>query len=127
MKAKKNQFTIIPLELCDDNDNVVEVIQVRSDYISMRNRLLESLGRLQKLSEANASDDELGNAVLDLMGGIYGEDGTKRIVTFFENNYTAHITVVTSHIYEDILPALNRLLEEKHKQAKAYGQYKGKR
>ena len=127
MKAKKNQFTIIPLELCDDNDNVVEVIQVRSDYISMRNRLLESLGKLQKLSEDNASDEELGNAVLDLMGGIYGEDGTKRAVAFFESNYTALITVVTSNIYEAILPALNRLLEEKHKQAKTYGQYKGKR
>lgn len=124
MKAKKNQFTIVPLELCDDNDNVVEVIKVRTDYIAMRNRLLESLSNLQKLSEEKASDEELGNAVLELMAGLYGEDSTKRAVEFFEGDYTALVTVVTSHIYEDIMPSLNRLLEEKRKQAKAYGSFK---
>lgn len=121
MKAKKNQFTIVPLELCDDNDNVVEVIKVRTDYIAMRNRLLESLGNLQKLSEEKASDEELGNAVLELMVGLYGEDGAVKIVEFFEGNYTEMITIVTQHIYEDILPTVNRLLDERRKQAKAYG------
>lgn len=125
MKAYKNTFTIVPLELCDDNDKVVDTIQVRSDYIAMRNRILSSLGNLQKLSEESATDEELGNAVLDLIKGIYGEDGGARLVAFFENNYTALITVVTSHIYEDILPSINRLLEEKRKQAKQYSGYKG--
>ena len=121
MKAYKNTFNIVPLELCDENDNVIETVQVRTDYLAMRNRLMASLGELQKLSADNASDDEIGHAVCDLIEGIYGKEGGAKIVTFFEENYTALVTVVASHIYEDILPALNRLVDEKRKQAKIYG------
>ena len=121
MKAKRNQYKIEPLMLCDENDNVVETINVRSDYIAMRNRLLASLGDIQKLSEDHATDDAIGGAVLELMKGLYGEEGAVKIVEFFEGNYTEMITTVTQHIYEDILPAVNRLLDERRKQAKAYG------
>lgn len=121
MKARRNQYKIEPLMLCDENDNVIETINVRSDYIAMRNRLLASLGDIQKLSEDHATDEAIGGAVLELMKGLYGEDGAVKIVEFFEGNYTEMITTVTQHIYEDILPALNRLLDERRKQAKAYG------
>lgn len=121
MKARRNQYKIEPLMLCDENDNVVETINVRSDYIAMRNRLLASLGDIQKLSEDHATDEAIGGAVLELMKGLYGEDGAVKVVEFFEGNYTEMITTVTQHIYEDILPAVNRLLDERRKQAKAYG------
>jgi hypothetical protein len=121
MKARRNQYKIEPLMLCDENDNVVETINVRSDYIAMRNRLLASLGDIQKLSEDHATDEAIGGAVLELMKGLYGEDGAVKIVEYFEGNYTEMITTVTQHIYEDILPAVNRLLDERRKQAKAYG------
>lgn len=121
MKARRNQYKIEPLMLCDENDNVIETINVRSDYIAMRNRLLASLGDIQKLSEDHATDEAVGGAVLELMNGLYGEDGAVKIVEFFEGNYTEMITTVTQHIYEDILPAVNRLLDERRKQAKAYG------
>lgn len=121
MKARRNQYKIEPLMLCDENDNVIETINVRSDYIAMRNRLLASLGDIQKLSEDHATDEAIGGTVLELMKGIYGEDGAVKVVEFFEGNYTEMITIVTQHIYEDILPAVNRLLDERRKQAKAYG------
>jgi hypothetical protein len=121
MKARRNQYKIEPLMLCDENDNVIETINVRSDYIAMRNRLLASLGDIQKLSEDHATDEAIGGAVLELMKGLYGEDGAVKIVEYFEGNYTEMITTVTQHIYEDILPAVNRLLDERRKQAKAYG------
>lgn len=121
MKARRNQYKIEPLMLCDENDNVIETINVRSDYIAMRNRLLASLGDIQKLSEDHATDEAIGGAVLELMKGLYGEDGAGKVVEFFEGNYTEMITTVTQHIYEDILPAVNRLLDERRKQAKAYG------
>lgn len=121
MKARRNQYKIEPLMLCDENDNVIETINVRSDYIAMRNRLLASLGDIQKLSEDHATDEAIGGAVLELMKGLYGEDGAVKIVEFFEGNYTEMITTVTQHIYEDILPTVNRLLDERRKQAKAYG------
>lgn len=121
MKARRNQYKIEPLMLCDDNDNVVETINVRSDYIAMRNRLLASLGDIQKLSEDHATDEAIGGVVLELMKGLYGEEGAVKILEFFEGNYTEMITIVTQHIYEDILPAVNRLLDERRKQAKAYG------
>ena len=121
MKARRNQYKIEPLMLCDENDNVIETINVRSDYIAMRNRLLASLGDIQKLSEDHATDEAIGGAVLELMKGLYGEDGAVKVVEFFDGNYTEMITIVTQHIYEDILPAVNRLLDERRKQAKAYG------
>lgn len=121
MKARRNQYKIEPLMLCDENDNVIETINVRSDYIAMRNRLLASLGDIQKLSEDHATDEAIGGAVLELMKGLYGEEGAVKIVEFFEGNYTEMITTVTQHIYEDILPAVNRLLDERRKQAKTYG------
>lgn len=121
MKARRNQYKIEPLMLCDENNNVIETINVRSDYIAMRNRLLASLGDIQKLSEDHATDEAIGGTVLELMKGIYGEDGAVKVVEFFEGNYTEMITIVTQHIYEDILPAVNRLLDERRKQAKAYG------
>ena len=121
MKARRNQYKIEPLMLCDENDNVIETINVRSDYIAMRNRLLASLGEIQKLSEDHATDEVIGGVVLELMKGLYGEEGAVKILEFFEGNYTEMITIVTQHIYEDILPAVNRLLDERRKQAKAYG------
>ena len=124
MKARRNQYTIVPLELCDDNDNVVVTVPVRTDYIAMRNRLMESLGTLQKLTENGASDEEIGAAVLELIKGLYGEDGGLKIVEFLGGDYTARVAVVTAHIYEDIKPALDRILEEKRRQAKAYGAFK---
>lgn len=124
MKARRNQYTIVPLELCDDNDNVVVTVPVRTDYIAMRNRLMESLGTLQKLTENGASDEDIGAAVLELIKGLYGEDDGLRIVEFFGGDYTALVAVVTAHIYEDIKPALDRILEEKRRQAKAYGAFK---
>lgn len=123
MKVKRNQYAILPLELCDDNDNVVERIQVRTDYMAMRSRLMESLGTLQQLTKTGADDEKIGSAVLELIKGIYGEDGGLKIVNFFENDYTALVTVATAHIYEDILPSLNRILDEKRRQAKAYGAF----
>ncbi|MBO7206011.1 MAG: hypothetical protein J6W10_00180, partial [Kiritimatiellae bacterium] len=92
MKARRNQYKIEPLMLCDENDNVIETINVRSDYIAMRNRLLASLGDIQKLSEDHATDEVIGGTVLELMKGLYGEDGAVKVVEFFDGNYTEMIT-----------------------------------
>lgn len=111
------------LQLCHANGDVAEEINVdlNVDVIAGRmNKAYEALGMAQNALEANTNSPELleqfGNAVMAVFDVIFGEDGRKRIVAFYENNYTEMLLDLFPFINNEIMPKIREASEQRKQQ-----------
>lgn len=118
MKAYKNKYTIEPIELCNDDGSVAATVHALTDYISMRNRLVADLGKLQRAQEDHTDDETVGRLIMTLIADLYGDDGASKMVEYYEGDESAMVNVVMQHIYADVQPALERIAAERVQLAK---------
>ena len=111
------------LQLCHANGDVAEEINVdlNVDVIAGRmNKAYEAIGMAQNALEANTNSPELleqfGNAVMAVFDVIFGEDGRKRIVAFYENNYTEMLLDLFPFINNEIMPKIREASEQRKQQ-----------
>ena len=111
------------LQLCHANGDVAEEINVdlNVDVIAGRmNKAYEALGIAQNALGANTNSPELleqfGNAVMAVFDVIFGEDGRKRIVAFYENNYTEMLLDLFPFINNEIMPKIREASEQRKQQ-----------
>lgn len=111
------------LQLCHANGDVAEEINVdlNVDVIAGRmNKAYEALGMAQNALGANTNSPELleqfGNAVMAVFDVIFGEDGRKRIVAFYENNYTEMLLDLFPFINNEIMPKIREASEQRKQQ-----------
>lgn len=127
MKAYKNKTIIPPIELCRDDGTVVDTVQVLTDYIVLRNRLMADLGKLEQAKQRGANEQDLGEIGLKLIADMYGDDGLDKLLKFYENDYTAMLQTVSEHIAFEVKPALERIADERVKAAKKAGKVSWKK
>lgn len=127
MKAYKRKSTIPPIELCKDDGTVVNTVHVLTDYISLRNRLMADIGKLEQAKQSGAGEQEIGELGLKLVADMYGDDGLKKLLEFYDNDYTAMLQTVSEHIAFEVKPALEHIASERVKEVKKAAKKAGKK
>lgn len=81
------------------------------------NRLRRMLGELQAEAEKSPFDDavisKLGIVIVAFFGLIFGKDGCKKLVDYYENNYTEMLEDVAPFIVDVVIPQMNLAMEER--------------
>ena len=81
------------------------------------NRLRRMLGELQAEAEKSPSDDavisKLGIVIVAFFELIFGKDGCKNLVDYYENNYTEMLEDVAPFIVDVVIPQMNLAMEER--------------
>ena len=110
------------LQLCNADGSVAEEINVdlNVDAIAGRmNKAYEALGIAQNdLTDEPTPQmiEKFGQAVLAVFEVVFREDGCKRIVAFYENNYTEMLLDLFPFINDEIMPKIREASEERKQQ-----------
>ena len=111
------------LQLCHADGTVALAIDVdlNVDQIAGRlNKAYEVLGMTQNALQENVSDqqalDAYGKAVIAVFDVIFGEENSKKILEFYENNYTEMLLDIFPFINNEIMPKIREASEERKKQ-----------
>lgn len=100
------------VQLCHADGTVAEEINVdlNVDTIAARmNKAYEMLGMAQNQLQADSSPvnaETFGKAVIAVFEVVFGEDGCKRILDFYENSYTEMLLDLFPFINDEIMPKI---------------------
>lgn len=120
------------LQLCHENGEIAAKIPVDINIDAMGariNKAYENLGsaqyELNKNPNGPGAVEAVGKAIISLFTVIFGEDGTKTIVEFYEGNYSEMLLDLFPFINNVILPKVKAASEQRKAQlvaaAKAVG------
>ena len=111
------------LELLDETGAVVESLDVdlNVDQLAGRvNKAYEVLGAAQTALQKNARSDEAleayGKAVLAVFDVIFGEDGTKKLISFYDGNFNEMLLDVFPFINDEIMPKIRAASADRREQ-----------
>lgn len=111
------------LDLLDETGAVVESLDVdlNVDQIAGRvNKAYEVLGAAQTALQKNARSDEAleayGKAVLAVFDVIFGEDGAKKLISFYEGNFNEMLLDVFPFINDEIMPKIRAASADRREQ-----------
>lgn len=111
------------LELLDETGAVAEslTVDLNVDQIAGRvNKAYETLGAAQTALQKNARSDEAleayGKAVLAVFDVIFGEDGTKKLISFYEGNFNEMLLDVFPFINDEIMPKIKAASADRREQ-----------
>lgn len=108
----RRQGKIPALEIEDENGNVICTAEINGDFFRLRNAINAKLGKIEKLRQNDAEDEELGGAIVELMKAVYGNENADKIVAAFEDNVYEMILCISQHIQMDVLPALDKIVKK---------------
>lgn len=128
-QAKRRKRYIEDFELVDENGEVVKTLQVSLDADDMVARLSRKYTDLMRVYQETANSQKdtetmedyekrlemLGNAVVDLLEAVFGEEDTKTIVAFYENRYVEMCKEVVPFITQCVIPRCAEIKRENQK------------
>lgn len=128
-QAKRRKRYIEDFELVDENGEVVKTLQVSLDADDMivklsrkRTALVHAYQEAGNRKEGTESTEDyekrlemLGNAVVDLLEAVFGEEDTKTIVAFYENRYVEMCKEVIPFITQCVIPRCAKIKRENQK------------
>lgn len=118
-----------PLELVDETGATVKVIPaaITPDKVVMEfNRRYNAVIAAQKAAQQVADPSDagaqevlslFGDAVLSLLGLVFGDDGAAEILDFYEDAYAEMAVAVFPYIEDVIVPEIRRSAEAMRQQA----------
>lgn len=125
------------LELTDEKGNVVESIDVNLDadavctaFRKKQTEVIDAERRLKEIRKNGVETDlecayeAYGTAVIAIFELIFGEDGTKKLLEFFEDNYIEMGIQVVPFINAVIVPKINETLRNRKAQIRALHKYR---
>lgn len=128
-RRAKNQVEIF--ELVNDKDEVVKRFEVQVGIDGFGKRLSEkyialsrALAACQQIqnekiapSDAGEMMEAIGLAVTDILYTVFGEEGAREIVQFYDGNHAEMCQEVMPFVTEAILPKARKLGQENRKRA----------
>lgn len=119
------------LELTDEKGNVVDSIDVNLDadavctaFRKKQIAVIDAESRLKDVqrkglqADLDAAYEAYGDAMLGIFGLIFGDEGTKKILDFYENNYVEMGLQIVPFIREVVIPKLDDALKSRKRQMK---------
>lgn len=126
------------------SEKIVEQVKVGDDIIEVNldagaiqarftkgyNELLRAQTALNGVTGDNLDAmserlEQYGNAVVGVLQVVFGEENTKKILDFYEGNFTEMFTQIYPFISEVIIPKISEANKRKTEELKAL--YKGRR
>ena len=111
------------LQLCNADGSVALDVPVDLNVDEMQGRALKAMQELSRCQaeirrdpKSEAALEAFGNAVITLFTVIFGEDGAKQIIAFYEDNYTEMLIDVFPFITGEILPKIAAASEARKEQ-----------
>ena len=128
-QAKRSRTLQEDFELVDENGNVVHTLHVSLDaddmtvkisrkYTALVRAMSETTEMKRKAESAEELEncmEKLGQAVIDMLEAVFGEEDTKTIVEFYENRYIEMSREVLPFIYQVVIPRMQELAAENRK------------
>ena len=128
-QAKRSRTFRDDFELVDENGNVVHTIHVSLDaddmtvkisrkYTALVRAMSETTEMKRKAESAEELEncmEKLGQAVIDMLEAVFGEEDTKSIVEFYENRYIEMSREVLPFISQVVIPRMQELAAENRK------------
>lgn len=124
-QAKRRKRYIEDFELVDENGEVVKTLKVYLDADDIVVKLSRKRAALIHVyqevgNQKSIEDDErylemLGNAVVDFLEAVFGEEDTKTIVAFYENRYVEMCKEVVPFITQCVIPRCAEIKRENQK------------
>lgn len=122
-QAKRHKRFQEDFELADEQGNVVKTLHVSLDADDMIGKIhrkytaltkaLASTSEMKRKAENGQEVEEcleaLGQAVVDLLEAVFGEEDTKTIVEFYENRYVEMSQEVIPFITQCVIPKLSEM------------------
>lgn len=125
------------LELCNPAGEVKAVMHVnivaesihkafRDAWKNCNNaRLTAEAASQDDAAGQDAANEQYGAAIMALFTVIFGAENTEKLLDFYAGEYTTMLIYVLPFIIGVVVPAINRVTEQKNEQLKSL--YKGKR
>lgn len=124
------------LELLSADGKVSEVIHVKLDADAIAGKVSKNYANLlnlqSKLARLDAQKDkeqllgEIGNSVVILFKTIFGEEGTDRIIRFYENDYIDMCRTIMPFITDVVIPKVRQEAKKSRKTTlQSYNRKKG--
>lgn len=128
----KSRKYVENLELVDEEGKVIKVIHVEigagkiaenlsQKYVEML-KCKRNIDQMSIKAKEQISDEEtvlaytqLGEIVVDMMKIVFGEENTKEILEFYENDYLDIVQQVVPFIVNVILPQVRAISQENRK------------
>ena len=101
------------LQLCNEDGSVELNIPVDINVDEIQGRALKAMQELSRCQaeirrdpKSDTAIEAFGNAVIALFVVIFGEEGAKQILAFYENSYSEMLVDVFPFITGEILPKI---------------------
>lgn len=114
------------LQLCHANGDIACTLDVDINVDRMTaqiSKAYDQLGRAQnELMKDRTSDkliEEYGKAVVLVLTAIFGEDGCKKILDFYEDNYTECLLDILPFVSGEIMPKIREASKARKEQLQA--------
>lgn len=128
-QARRKALYTEAFELAEEDGTVIHTLQVSLDPDSMAANLSRKhLALTRALQAVNASDVEgnpaealetAGNAVRDIVEAVFGEDGAKTILDFYDGRYIEIAREVLPFVTDCVIPAVRQMAQENKAEAVA--------
>lgn len=123
-KLKRNQKITEKLELDDGQIITIEldIPKMIKQFTQGYNAILRLKVKGAKINNENIESyyNELGEAFINLMNIVFGEDNANKILNYYDDNFIACIDNVVPFIEQVINPHFKNYNKEKMKQIKKY-------
>lgn len=121
-QARRSAVLIEDIELINKENKVEKVIHVEFNADAMvREFNAARNGIIRAQAEANKSDvsdkyTTFGEAVIEIFRVVFGEENTREIIKFYENNYLEMVSELMPFITDVAAPAVQQAVDAKKQQ-----------
>lgn len=137
-QIKRSKQFVDTLELCDENNNVlqslnivIDIDTIALDYRKLQTRLItaeKSLKEMQRKGLVNEFDKAYSlysQSLSDILALTLGNENKEIIEEFFEHKYIEIAVKIVPYIYQVIEPLIQQAIKDKQVQMK--NMYKGRK
>ena len=139
-QVKRTRKIVEDLEFCNENGEVEVTLHINLDCDAVAplfrkkqvalidaEKNLKAIQRMGNQADFNRAYEIYGRALIDIFECTLGEDNTRRVVDFFNENYIEMCTQIIPFIAEAIIPSIQLTIQEKQNQMKKLHAHKRKR
>lgn len=120
----KTENVIDSIDIDIDADAVCTAFRKKQTEVIDAERRLKEIRKNGVETDLECAYEAYGNAVIAIFELIFGEDGTKKLLEFFEDNYIEMGIQVVPFINAVIVPKINETLRNRKAQIRALHKYR---